>query len=57
MKKRNSDSSPLEWLQDLQVLKLKLLGRWLTKHLSHAIEHLPDKEDRNKPDTEYSRIC
>ena len=34
----------LEKLFELQDWKLKRLGRWLTKHLSHAIEHLPDKE-------------
>ena len=41
---RKKPSSPLEKLLDLQVLTLKPLGRWLTQHLSHATEHLPDKE-------------
>ena len=35
----------LEKLLDLPVWRLKQSGRWLTKHLSHAIKHLPDKEE------------
>lgn len=37
--------SPLEKLLDLPVWTIKQSGRWLTKHLSYAIEHLPDKEE------------
>ena len=39
--------SLLQWekLLDLSVWKLKQLGRWLTKHLSYAIKHLPAKEE------------
>lgn len=32
-------------LQGLPVSKIKLFGRWLTKHLFYATEHLPDKEE------------
>ena len=39
------DLSLLKKLLDLQVYSLKQSGRWLTKHLSFAIEHLPDKEE------------
>jgi len=34
----------LEKLLDFPIWKLKQSGRWLTKHLSFAIKHLPDKE-------------
>lgn len=39
--------SLLQWekLLDLQVLTFKQSGRWLTKHLSIAIAHLPDREE------------
>jgi len=35
----------LEKLLSLPVLILKQSGRWLSKHQSHAIEHLPVKEE------------
>lgn len=37
--------SQLDKLLDLQDWKLKRLGNWLTHQLSHAIKHLPDKEE------------
>ncbi len=44
-RKNKSNLSPLEKLLPLQVWTLRRSGNWLTKHLSFAIEHLPDKEE------------
>lgn len=43
--KRKRTSSPLEELLPLQDWTIRRSGNWLTKHLSFAIEHLPDKEE------------
>ena len=45
MIKNKNCSSRWEKLLDLPVWRLKQSGRWLTKMLSAAIKHLPDKED------------
>lgn len=37
--------SQLEKLLDLQDWRIKQFGRWLTRALSNAIKHLPDKEE------------
>jgi IS605 OrfB family transposase len=44
-KKKVADTLQLEKLLSLQALTVRQSGRWLTKHLSFAIEHLPDKEE------------
>ena len=43
-RKRKKDLLLWEKLLDLPDWKFKQCGRWLTKHLSYAIKHLPDKE-------------
>jgi IS605 OrfB family transposase len=45
MVKTKKPLSPLAKLLPLQDLTVKRSGRWLTKHLWFAIEHLPDKEE------------
>jgi len=40
MSKKKGTLLQLEKLLSLPVLILKQSGRWLTKHQSHAIEHL-----------------
>jgi len=45
MSKKKGTLLQLEKLLSLPVLILKQSGRWLTKHQSHAIEHLPAKEE------------
>ena len=44
-KARNKDLCQLEKLLSLQDLTVKHYGRWLTKHLSFAIKHLPEQEE------------
>lgn len=45
VKKKAKNMLQLEKLLDLQVLRIRQLGRWLTSHFSYAIKHLPDKEE------------
>lgn len=45
MARQKNSSSQLERLLDLPGWRIKQSGRWLTKGLSQAIKHLPDREE------------